>query len=50
MPKGIYKVPLAINESIRSYASGSIERKELKAMLKELRSVEIYQCILAIKK
>ena len=41
MPKGIYKVPLAINESIRSYASGSIERKELKAMLKELRSVEI---------
>ena len=41
MPKGIYKVPLAINESIRSYASGSIERKELKAMLKELRSIEI---------
>ena len=41
MPKGIYKVPLAINESIRSYASGSIERKELKAMLKELRNIEI---------
>ncbi len=41
MPKGIYKVPLAINELIRSYASGSIERKELKAMLKELRNIEI---------
>lgn len=41
MPKGIYKVPLAINETIRSYASGSIERKELKAMLNELRSIEV---------
>lgn len=41
MPKGIYKVPAAINEPIKNYASGSAERKELQAMLKELRSKEI---------
>ena len=41
MPKGIYKVPVAINEPIKSYASGSAERKELQAMLKELRSKEL---------
>jgi 1-pyrroline-5-carboxylate dehydrogenase len=41
MPKGIYKVPVAINEPIKSYASGSSERKELQAMLKELRSKEL---------
>jgi 1-pyrroline-5-carboxylate dehydrogenase len=41
MPKGIYKVPTAVNEPIKSYASGSPERKELQAMLKELRSKEI---------
>ncbi len=41
MPKGIYKVPLAINEVIKSYAPGSAERKELQAMLKELRSKEL---------
>lgn len=41
MPKGIYKVPTAINEPIKNYASGSAERKELQAMLKELRSKEI---------
>ncbi len=38
MPKGIYKVPVAINEPIKNYAAGSSERKELQAMLKELRS------------
>jgi 1-pyrroline-5-carboxylate dehydrogenase len=38
MPKGIYKVPVAANEPIKSYAPGSPERKELQAMLKELRS------------
>lgn len=37
MPKGIYKVPVAVNEPIKSYAPGSPERKELQAMLKELR-------------
>lgn len=41
MPKGIYKVPTAVNEPIKSYASGSAERKELQAMLKELRSKEL---------
>ncbi len=41
MPKGIYKVPIAVNEPIKSYASGSPERKELQAMLKELRSKEL---------
>ncbi|MBC7694726.1 MAG: L-glutamate gamma-semialdehyde dehydrogenase [Burkholderiales bacterium] len=41
MPKGIYKVPVAINEPIKSYSPGSAERKELQAMLAELRSKEI---------
>ncbi|MFO0322484.1 MAG: L-glutamate gamma-semialdehyde dehydrogenase [Bacteroidota bacterium] len=41
MPKGIYKVPTAINEPIKNYAAGSAERKELQATLKELRSKEI---------
>ena len=41
MPKGIYKVPTAVNEPIKSYAAGSAERKELQAMLKELRSKEV---------
>lgn len=41
MPKGIYKVPTAVNEPIKSYAPGSPERKELQAMLKELRSKEL---------
>jgi 1-pyrroline-5-carboxylate dehydrogenase len=40
MPKGIYKVPTAINDPIKSYAPGTAERKELQAMLKELRSKE----------
>ncbi|PBQ34385.1 1-pyrroline-5-carboxylate dehydrogenase [Sphingobacteriaceae bacterium] len=40
MPKGIYKVPVAVNEPIKNYAPGSPERKELQAMLKELRSVK----------
>src|SRR4026207_1331944 len=41
MPKGIYKVPVPFNEPVKSYASGSAERKELQAMLKEMRSKEI---------
>jgi 1-pyrroline-5-carboxylate dehydrogenase len=41
MPKGIYKVPVAVNEPIKNYAAGSVERKELQSMLKELRSKEI---------
>ncbi len=41
MPKGIYKVPVAVNEPIKNYAPGSPERIELQAMLKHLRSKEI---------
>lgn len=41
MPKGIFKVPVAVNEPIKNYAPGSAERKELQAMLKELRSKEL---------
>ena len=41
MPKGIYKVPVPHNEPIKSYAASSPERKELQAMLKELRSKEL---------
>ena len=41
MPKGIFNVPAPINEPIKNYAPGSPERKELQAMLKELRSKQI---------
>lgn len=41
MPKGIYKVPVPANEPVKNYAPGSAERKELQAMLKELRSREM---------
>src|SRR6478752_7207103 len=41
MPKGIYKVPVPHNEPVKSYAPGSPERKELQAMLKEMRSKEL---------
>jgi 1-pyrroline-5-carboxylate dehydrogenase len=41
MPKGIYKVPVAVNEPIKSYVPGSAERKELQAMLKELRATKV---------
>lgn len=41
MPKGIYKVVHPTNEPVKSYAPGSPERKELQAMLKELRSKEM---------
>ncbi|MHB8259933.1 MAG: L-glutamate gamma-semialdehyde dehydrogenase [Bacteroidia bacterium] len=41
MPKGIFKVPAPINEPIKNYASKSVERLELQAMLKNLRSKEL---------
>jgi len=41
MPKGIYKVPTPINEPIKQYSATSAERKELQAMLINLRSVEL---------
>ncbi len=41
MSKGFFNIPIAKNEPIKSYAPGSPERKELKEMLHELRSVEL---------
>ncbi len=41
MPKGIFNVPVAKNEPVRTYAPGSPERKSLQAKLAELRSVEV---------
>ncbi|WP_163718055.1 L-glutamate gamma-semialdehyde dehydrogenase [Mangrovibacterium lignilyticum] len=41
MPKGIFNVPVAKNEPVRSYAPGSPERKSLQAKLAELRSEEM---------
>lgn len=41
MPKGNFKVPAAYNEPVKSYQPGSPERKELQAMLKELRAKEL---------
>ncbi|MFM2017134.1 MAG: hypothetical protein RL007_790 [Bacteroidota bacterium] len=41
MPKGIYNVPVPVNEPVKQYAPGSAERIELKKMLAELRSKEL---------
>jgi len=41
MPKGIYNVPVPVNEPVKQYAPGSAERTELKKMLAELRSQEL---------
>lgn len=41
MLKGFFNVPVPVNEPVKSYAPGSAERKELQAMLKELRSKQI---------
>ncbi|WP_430812053.1 MULTISPECIES: L-glutamate gamma-semialdehyde dehydrogenase [unclassified Carboxylicivirga] len=41
MPKGIFQVPPAVNEPIKSYAPGTPERAELKEMLQKLRSEEL---------
>jgi len=41
MPKGIFNVPVAKNEPVRTYAPGSDERKKLQAKLAEMRSVEM---------
>jgi 1-pyrroline-5-carboxylate dehydrogenase len=41
MPKGIYKVPVPVNEPVKSYAPGSAERKELQAMLKTMRGKQL---------
>ena len=36
MPKGIYNVPTAVNEPVKSYAPGSNEREQVLATFKEL--------------
>lgn len=41
MPKGIFNVPVAQNEPVKTYAPGSPERKSLQAKLAEMRSVEV---------
>ncbi|WP_026955415.1 L-glutamate gamma-semialdehyde dehydrogenase [Algoriphagus vanfongensis] len=41
MLKGFFNVPTPVNEPVKSYAPGSPERKELQAMLAELRSKEV---------
>lgn len=41
MYSGFYKVPVPFNETVKSYAPGTPERAEIKAMLRELRSQEI---------
>ena len=41
MPKGFFNVPVAKNEPIKSYAPGTPERAELKAMIDEMRSREV---------
>ncbi|SMO73050.1 delta-1-pyrroline-5-carboxylate dehydrogenase [Saccharicrinis carchari] len=41
MPKGIFRVPTAKNETVLSYAPGSQERKELEAQLKAFKQHEV---------
>ncbi len=41
MPNGFFKVPVAKNEPILSYAPGTKERAELKKQLEEFRSMEV---------
>ncbi|WP_372773562.1 L-glutamate gamma-semialdehyde dehydrogenase [Mangrovibacterium sp.] len=40
MAKGIFNLPIAKNEPVKTYAPGSPERKSLKAKLEEMRSIE----------
>lgn len=41
MYSGFFKVPKPFNEEVKTYAPGSPERKEVKAMLAQMRSEEI---------
>ena len=38
MSNAIFKVPAPENETVLSYAPGSIERKEVKSMIEELKN------------
>ncbi len=40
MANAFFDVPIAVNEEVKSYAPGSPEKKELKAMLKKLKGQE----------
>ncbi len=41
MPKGVYEVPVAINEPVRSYAPGSPEKESLLATYEKMKSQEV---------
>ena len=41
MIKGFFHLPKAVNEPVKSYAPGSAEKTELKAMLQHLQSVQL---------
>ncbi|WP_294818754.1 L-glutamate gamma-semialdehyde dehydrogenase [uncultured Flavobacterium sp.] len=41
MPKGIYNVPKAINEPVKSYAPGSKEREQVLATFKEMYNANV---------
>jgi 1-pyrroline-5-carboxylate dehydrogenase len=41
MPKGIYEVPIAVNEPVKAYAPGSAERESLLATYKEMYNSKI---------
>ena len=38
MSNAIFEVPIVVNEPVLTYAPGSVERAEVKAMLSELKS------------
>jgi len=40
MPKGVYRIPQPKNEPVKSYAPGSAEKAELKAVLAQMRNQE----------
>jgi len=41
MPKGIYNVPVAVNEPVKSYAPGSAEREQVTAAFKNLYNTNV---------
>lgn len=41
MSKGVYNVPVAVNEPVKQYIPGSPEKAELEAKLKEMKSEEV---------
>lgn len=41
MSNGVFRIPLAVNEPVKSYAPGSIERKLLKEAIAELKNKHI---------